>query len=111
LLANNSKLLRECTFILAVFLGKYSLSLLNSVHARLQDNKVDECQFCERLATIIICNIKHEPTFLMCDLHSLLFIKGLLEDITSTKGSTAVKEMIGEQLEEQKRDRQALHIS
>ena len=47
----------------------------------------------------------------MCDLHSLLFIKGLLGDIISTKGSTAVKEMIGEQLEEQKRDRQALHIS
>jgi|WetSurMetagenome_2_1015567.scaffolds.fasta_scaffold10899_8 hypothetical protein len=98
-------------FQIGGFLGKYSLSLLESIHSRLQDNKVDECQFCERLATVMICNVRHEPTFWMCDLHSLLFIKGLLDDITSTKGSTAVKELIGEQQEEQKKERQALHIS
>jgi hypothetical protein len=109
LLAYTSKFWDE--YFTSVFLlGKYSLVALNSTHSRLPENKIDECQFCEKIATMMICNLSHEPTFLLCDTHCLLFITGLLQDITSTKGSAAVKQLIGEKQEQEKKDRQALHI-
>ena len=91
-------------------MGKYNVDLLNSTHTRLQDNKVDECQFCQNIATLMIYNLRNKPTFLMCEQHALIFIKGLLDDLTTTKGSNVVKELIGEQQEQKKMERQALHV-
>ena len=85
---------------------------LKQTHSTLPVDNNNKCMFCDRRASEAICNVSQAPILLMCDQHTLFFVRGLLDDLdgVATKGAKTMTKLIEESKRREKADRAALHV-